>query len=123
MSSLLLRSSLILDEANFERFRLIFQVTGDGDNHDFEHFVAVQEAHESLKTALEEMNEYFLVTDPRSRVFSLLREYIAVADSYREDMLIIFASYLDFHLSFLLSLNPRWSHPGEPLYYFETQNS
>jgi hypothetical protein len=123
LSSLLLRSSLILDEANFERFRLILQVTDDGDNYDFEHFVALREAHESLKTALEEMNEYFLVTDPQSREFPLLREYIAVADSYREDMLIIFGGYLDLQLSSLLSLNPRWSHPGEPLYSFETQNS
>ncbi len=116
---LLLLGPLIFDEANFERFRLIFRNLENGDDYDFEHYVAVQEGCESLKAALEGMNQYWSVTDPRSEAFSLLMGYVAVADSYRDEMLSAIAGNLNFHLQSLIRLNPRWSHPGEPLFLWE----
>ncbi len=63
------------------------------------------------------MGEYSLVTDHRSTVFSLPRAYIANADSYREDSLMIFSGYLNYELRGESKLNPRWSYPGEPLFH------
>ncbi len=116
---LLLLGPLILDEANFERFRLIFRNHDNGDDCDFEHYEAVQEVCDTLKDALERMNPYWSVTDPQSEAFSLLMEYVAVADSYRDEMLSAIAGYLNFHIRSLLRLNPRWSHPGEPVCVFD----
>ena len=116
---LLLLGPLIFDEANFERFRLIFQDLDDGDNYDFEHYDAIQEVYKSLKCTLEGMNQYWSAFDPHSAAYSLLMEYIAVADAYREDMLTIFTGYLNFHICALPRLNPRWSYPGEPSFHRE----
>ena len=112
---LLLLGPLILDEANFERFRLIFRNLDDGDDYDFEHFEEAREAHESLKAALEGMNQYWSAFDPQSEAFSLLMEYVAVADSYREDMLTIFAGYLNFHLQSLNQTEPPLVLPRRAL--------
>ncbi|WP_074315206.1 hypothetical protein [Singulisphaera sp. GP187] len=117
----LLLGPLIYDEANFERFRLIFRDLDDGDDYDFEHFVAVQEGCDSLKAALEGMSEYSSVTDPRSGVFFPLRGYVVDADRYREEMLRAIAGYLDFHIRPLFRLNPRWSRTGEPVFVFDTR--
>ncbi len=117
-NALLVRGSLLLEEANFERFRLIFRVLDDDDNHDFELYAAVQEGYETLMAALEEMGKYAVVT-AESRVFSLLRVHIEDADAYREDMLMIFGDYLNYYLRALAKLNPRWSYPGEPLFFWE----
>lgn len=116
----LLRGLLLLDEANFERFRLVFRDLDDGDDSDFEHFEAVREGCKSLKAALEDMNQYSSVTDSRSGVLPLLGAYIADADSYREEMLRVIAGCLNFHVRHLHQLNPRWSHLGEPVFVPDT---
>lgn len=116
----LLRGPLLLDEANFERFRLIIQDLDDGDDSDFDHFEAVQVGCKSLKAALEDMSQYSSVTDSRSGVLPLLGAYMADADSYREEMLRVIAGYLNFHVRPLHQLNPRWSHLGEPVFVPET---
>ena len=117
--SILLLGSLILDEANFQRFRHILPGFADGDDCDFDHFEAVQDGYESLKAALEAENPYYVVTDPEATVFPLLRAYIADADSYREEILACFVDHLNFRLCDWSRLNPRWSYPGEPSFHRE----
>ena len=106
LSTLLLRGSFIVDEANIERFRIFFQVLEDGDNGDYDYFDLVEEDRESLKSVLAEMEDYSWATNPRSRSFSLLRGYIAHADGHREEMLRFIIGYLDFHIGPAASTQP-----------------